>query len=376
MEDLKKIPSVTKDDIRNNTESICSIIGPKGYPVKTSGATGSPLKFYKDRVASAYSYATMYRGLQWHNVDVCDKEAYLWGIPIDRKERLLALLRDFILNRFREKKFNLTDEVFIEFFKKMQRCNPTLLSGYSSLLYEFALFLKKKNLPVESIKLKIIKYTAEMMYEFQWDCLKNVFDCPVIGEYGSAEIGVMAFQCVNKNYHVFNDCCVLEFEKSENDGLYEIVATNLNAKGFPFVRYRTGDLVDSPGFSRCQCGLPFPIMGKIIGRSADIVLTPEGKRIHCNIFSYIIKYLMKKGYHFDKILFVQENLSNLAVTINPLIVQNSKFQADLTSLINDKISPSMQIEIKPFLNEKNEQRGKLRYFISKLKEGDIPSRSK
>jgi phenylacetate-CoA ligase len=369
---LSKFPSVTKAQISHNLGNILTANGPKTYPVKTSGSTGSPLKFYKDRIASAYSYATMYRGLSWYGLDICDKEAYLWGIPLDRKERWLAHFRDVVLNRFREKEFALSEDVFRDFYKMMKKYRPKLLSGYSSFLYEFSLFINNNQLNVEPIRPKIIKYTAEMMYDFQRETIEKVFNCPVIGEYGSAEIGVIAYQCAKGNYHVFNDCCILEFEERE-DGLYEIIATNLIARGFPFVRYRTGDLVAKPVNSSCACGLPFPAIEPIIGRSADIVFTPERKRIHSNICSNIIKHLIKGGYSIDRFLFIQESVSQLKVLVSPFEAENLGFQIELTSLVHDKISPAMQVVIKPFSNyEHFEQRGKLRYFISKLKENDTP----
>lgn len=366
VEDLKKLPTITKADVRGNIEGLKSCSGPSLFSVKTSGSTGSPLKFYKDRTASAYSYAAMYRGLGWHGIDICEREAYLWGIPITRKERGVARLRDFVLNRFREKKFNMSDDVFADFYKKMKRRKPGLLSGYSTFLYEFSCFIKRNGLDVASIRPKIVKYTAEMMYEFQRECIEQVFECPVVGEYGSAEIGVMAFQCANRNYHVISDCCVLEFEAREDEGLYEIVATNLNARGFPLVRYRTGDLVETPGFSYCSCGLPFPVMGPMIGRSADMVITPEGKKIHCNIFSYIIKYLLEKNYDIEQLLFVQESTSLLTIKVPPAFYGNKNLEKEISDVIYERISPMLKVSYEKLIAEDKIRKGKLRYFISKI----------
>lgn len=366
VDDLKKLPTVTKEEIRKQVKSVLSKSGPKIYPVKTSGSTGSPLKFYKDRIASAYSYAAMYRGLQWHGVDICDKEAYLWGIPIKRIDRFTSKLSDFTLNRFREKAFNLSFEVNMDFYKKMVKRQPVLLSGYSSLLYEFALFIKKQDLPVDSIRPKVIKYTAEMMYEFQRELIESVFGCPVIGEYGSAEIGVAAFQCEHKKYHVVTDCCILEFEKIENSKFYEIIATNLNGLGFPIIRYRTGDLVESPSFTSCSCGLPFPILENIIGRCADILVTPEGQRLHCNIFSYIIKYLIGKGFPIEKLIFVQDTTSQLKVLLAPTMIDNEMLKKEISHLIADRISPGIHVSFDLLSNDEQIRSGKLRYFISNI----------
>ena len=372
LNDLAEFPKLTKDHIRQNLVSIPTQSGIKIFPVKTSGSTGEPLKFFKDRIASAYTYASMYRGLRWHGVDICSKEAYLWGIPINRKEKLIADIKDFLLNRFREKAFDLSDAVNYAFYTRMKKSKPALLSGYSSLLYEFARYIKANSLSTDDIRPKIIKFTAEMMYGFQRELLEKVFGCSVIGEYGSAETGVVAFQCPQQSYHVLTDCCCLELSALPSTSYYEIIVTNLNSYGFPLIRYQTGDLVQTDTISTCGCGLPFPVIPEIIGRSADIVETPEGRRVHCNIFSYIIKYLLSKGFAINKILFVQTNISTLLIYTPPSLLDDSFFKTEVVSLIHQRISPSLKIDFILYSRQAKKEPSKLRYFISeidKTKEG-------
>lgn len=362
---LGDLPILTKDDLRAHREEMISRDGIKVYSVKSSGSTGRPLKFYKDRIASAYTYAAMYRGLRWFGINYCDQEAYLWGIPIGRIDNLSAKVRDFLLNRFREKAFSLSDEVNYQFYNKIISKKPSLLSGYGTLIYEFARYVHKQKLDFQRPIMRAIKYTAEMMYDYQKDFASKVFRCPIVSEYGSAETGVVSFQCPQGGHHVMSDCALVEFKKDHHTGLFRVIVTNLNSYGFPIIRYDTGDLVETDIVSNCSCRLPFPIMGEIIGRSSDIVQTPEGTKVHSNIFSYIIKELMKSYGDIDQIRFTQRKVNEIAVEV--VAKQDIEgLKDDIVHLVQERLSPKMQVNFKRTSSLKRADSRKLRYFISEM----------
>jgi phenylacetate-CoA ligase len=367
IDDIKIIPILSKDILKRNISHLTSNKRITLYPAKTSGSTGQPLKFYRDRIATSYAYAAMFRGLRWHGVDLCDSEAYLWGIPIGRRDYYNARVRDFILNRFREKKFNLSDEVNQDFYDRMVRKNPRILSGYGSLIYEFAKYIQNKRLNSRQLHLKLVKYTAEMMFDYQRKFVSELFSCPVVSEYGSAETGIVAFQCPDGKYHVMNDCVCLEFEKDHFTGYYKIIITNLNSYSFPLIRYDTGDLVRSNHLTKCTCGLPFPVMDEIIGRSSDVVMAPDGKRIHSNIFSYIIKELIKKYDNIKQLRFIQTKLDELKVEMLTSLVENELLKVDIANLIHERISSKLRVTFDENYKNERTDTGKLRYFISELK---------
>lgn len=360
---LGDIPILKKEDLRAHREEMISSDGIKVYSAKSSGSTGRPLKFYKDRITSAYTYAAMYRGLRWFGINYCDREAYLWGIPLGRIDNISAKLRDFILNRFREKAFSLSDKVNYQFYKKIVSKKPPLLSGYGTLIYEFARYVHKQKLDFQRPIMRVIKYTAEMMYDYQRDFASKVFRCPVVSEYGSAETGIVSFQCPQGGHHVMSDCVLVEFKKDNYTGLFRVIVTNLNSYGFPIIRYDTGDLVKTECFSNCSCGLPFPIMNEIIGRSSDIVQTPEGKRVHSNIFSYIIKELMKIYANIDQIRFIQRNVNEIIVEVVAKKEING-LKDDIVHLVQERLSPKMQVNFKRTSSLKRSDSRKLRYFVS------------
>lgn len=365
---IKQIPILTKNDIIKYKNQMISLADIRVFPVKTSGSTGQPLKFFKDRVSSGYSYAAMYRGHGWFDVNYCETEAFLWGIPLGTIDYIRAKTRDVILNRFREKKFNLSDDVNNDFYRKIVKRNPKILSGYGTLIYEFAQYLERKHINGSEFNLKAVKYTAEMMYDYQREYIENIFSCPVVSEYGTAETGVVSFQCAKGSNHVMSDCVYVEFEKDPDTGFFRIIVTNLHATGFPIIRYDTGDLVKSDALGKCSCGLPFPIMDEIIGRSSDIVITPEGIRIHSNIFSYIIKELVKKYQVIDQLRFIQKNITEIEVEMVSG-TQDNNIKENIARLIGERISPSIKLTFKKRTDLERTKSGKLRYFISRISDG-------
>ena len=160
-ESLSSLPLITKTFLRNNLQQLTSTT-PTG-PVetaKTSGSTGVALKFPKSLKSSAMQLAAMYRGHLWHGVDVGAKEARLWGIPVTTKGRYKVHLTDFLLNRFREKEYNLTPEVLTDFCDRIRKKKPDYLMGYTSMVVEFAKYLENEGIDGSEFGFKMVKCTS------------------------------------------------------------------------------------------------------------------------------------------------------------------------------------------------------------------------
>jgi phenylacetate-CoA ligase len=64
----------------------------------------------------------------------------------------------------------------------------------------------------------------------------------------------------------------------EPGGTGHVVVTRLHAGASPLVRYRTGDLaVRASG--PCPCGRPGLVIARVLGRLADTLVTPTGRRL-------------------------------------------------------------------------------------------------
>ena len=101
--------------------------------------------------------------------------------------------------------------------------------------------------------------------------------------YGTADIGCLGYECVEKNgMHIPDDKIVEIVDPETGKQLRpgqagEIVATTFN-KVYPLVRFGTGDLsllTEAP----CPCGRTSPRLAKILGR-VDQVTKVRGLFIH------------------------------------------------------------------------------------------------
>ncbi|MFC1963382.1 hypothetical protein ACFLVL_02035 [Chloroflexota bacterium] len=81
VEDLQKLPILTKNDIRQNQSDLVAKDTSKRKSVltTTSGSTGEPLAFYTDMDAISINWAGIFRGWEWAGYRLGDKRATLAG---------------------------------------------------------------------------------------------------------------------------------------------------------------------------------------------------------------------------------------------------------------------------------------------------------
>ena len=102
------------------------------YIGQTSGSSGHPFYFAKDKYAHAISHAQWIRKYKQHNLNVDDKQARFYGVPASGLSRYKELFKDFLQNRTRFPVFDLSDRVLEEFFfnlklKSMSTYTATLV---------------------------------------------------------------------------------------------------------------------------------------------------------------------------------------------------------------------------------------------------------
>jgi phenylacetate-CoA ligase len=66
-----------------------------------------------------------------------------------------------------------------------------------------------------------------------------------------------------------------------------VVVTDLYNYAMPFVRYANGDRAVAGG--RCGCGRGLPLLSEIVGRQADMLTTPDGRRVSGLYFPHLLK---------------------------------------------------------------------------------------
>lgn len=96
--------------------------------------------------------------------------------------------------------------------------------------------------------------------------------------YGTAEVGLVATECpeVADGMHVLEGVLVEIVdpdtgEPTDAGAGGEIVLTELYREAQPWIRYRTGDVVEGVRNELCACGRSTPRLGRIVGRRSSIL---------------------------------------------------------------------------------------------------------
>ena len=103
---------------------------------------------------------------------------------------------------------------------------------------------------------------------------------PVVNEYGASELDLIAFQNPNDEWQVNSETLFVEILDENNQPVPygtegKIVITSLFNRAHPFIRYEIGDT----GILDEKSTLKKPILKKLIGRTNDVALLPNGKKL-------------------------------------------------------------------------------------------------
>jgi len=362
-DDIKRLPFLTKSELQENYKVMCTPLMKHKISIDhTSGSTGKPLVIFKDRDRSAFIRATMYRFYNMYGINIGDKQARFWGVPLVKSKELKEHLKDVVGNRIRLNAFKVNNENLNHFVKKLKRFKPKYFYGYPSLIYDFAKWIQQHNLKEKELKklnLSCIITTGEILYDFQRKMIEETFNCKVANEYGASEVGIIAFECRYGNLHINSDHIFLEVVSNKNYG--ELVVTELNNFYNPLIRYKIKDfgLIKT---INCKCGIKFPILAKLYGREVDFIVSPDNNYIYASVLTY--NFRLKKG--IKDFQAIQNKKDLLLIKIVP----DDNFDDDVLMFFRKKLTEALGNKIKiEFLKVEKitpDGSGKLRYFISNI----------
>ena len=277
LEDIQKLPFITKDDLRN-TYPFDLQAAPKEDWVEvhsTSGTTGIP-------TVAAYT----------------EKDLQIWGECVARGLASVGVKKDSIVNvaygfglftgghgaQYGAQKIgalavpmssgNTTKHMnFLKDFPADFLCCTPSYALYLAESFE------KEGLDPQSIPLKGGLYGAEKWTDDIRQKLENKFGISAQNIYGLTEVigpGVSTECHIKDGMHIAEDHFypeiidpdTLEVLPEGEEG--EIVFTSLTKTGMTVIRYRTKDIT-SLNYEKCECGRTNVRMSRITGRSDDML---------------------------------------------------------------------------------------------------------
>ena len=285
--DLAKLPMLTKDSIRANFDDIRAEGYPRSalLPSRTGGSTGEPLLFYSTKSAMYnHGYARVLRSMGWAGIRLGDRTVSVCLIrqPETGRERTLRRLNQRLQRTIEVETTSISEQTMPGIVQMLHRVRPRALGGYPSVIAHFASFIKDSGRPAPIVR--SILTGGEQLFEHQRELIREVFHSEPYSRYASHEAHEMAADCEeHSGLHVNAEDIVTEVVDDCGNPVPagqqgHILITCLHNYGMPFIRYENGD-TGSLATSSCPCGRGLPLLGTLLGRTADFVYTPSGKRV-------------------------------------------------------------------------------------------------
>ena len=365
--DLQRLPFLTKAEIRAHSDDFRH---PQAGPLarfNTGGSSGEPLVFYIGKERVSHDVAAKWRATRWWGVDIGDREAVVWGSPIElsAQDRVRAL-RDTLLRTRLLPAFEMSEAKLDGFVAQMRAQRPRMLFGYPSALSHIARHAEQRGVAMNDLGVRVAFVTSERLYDEQRATIERVFGCPVANGYGGRDAGFIAHQCPSGGMHLTAEDLIVEIIGGDGrpvpDGQPgEMVVTHLCTREYPFIRYRTGDMAVM-STQRCACGRGLPVLAEIQGRSTDFVVAQDGTVMHGLSLIYVLRDL--PGVEGFKI--VQESLALTRVQVVPGAGFGAAQEVAIVAGFRRRLGSGVQVQVERVEAIAPEKSGKYRYVISRV----------
>jgi phenylacetate-CoA ligase len=201
------------------------------------------------------------------------------------------------------------------------------------------------------LNLKVAFVAAEMLPESLRKTLEDKLGVILRQSYGTADIGSLGYECMEKNGMHLPDDKIVEITDPQTGRQVrpgeagEIVATTFS-KTYPLVRFGTGDLstlTDEP----CPCGRTSPRLVRILGRIDQLTKVravfvhpgqaDEVARRYPNIAAYRVVVTRERD----------QDIMTFQVELKDENVEKEKLKEDLKNTIRDVMKVRGDVEFVP-----------------------------
>jgi phenylacetate-CoA ligase len=347
LDDMRRIPFTTKQDLRDNypfgmfavpMDNIVRIHASSGTTGKPTvvGYTARDIKTWAELMARSLAAGGAGRGDIIHN-------AYGYGlftgglgvhygaeklgasvIPVSggNSKRQIVLMKDF---------------------------GPTILTATPSYALHLAEVAEEVGVLFKDLKFKYGIFGAEPWSENMREELEKKLSLTAVDIYGLSEVmgpGV-SMECheAKKGLHIFEDHFIPEIINPETGEVLpygsvgELVFTSITKEAFPVIRYRTRDIT-SLNPEPCICGRTHVRMSKVSGRSDDMLII-RGVNVFPSQIESVLMDFEGVEPHYQLIVDRVDNLDVLTVLVE---VGERLFSDEVKVLQNEEKKISKNIK--------------------------------
>lgn len=321
VDDIRRIPFTTKDDLRNNYP-----FGLASAPLEecvrlhsSSGTTGNPTVILHtqndlDEWANQVARNLWMVGLRPNDVfqNSSGYGMFTGGLGFQYGAERLGMLTVPAAagNSLRQ----------IKFMKDFGTTAVHAVPSYVTRLYEV---MQEQGVdPRKDTKLKVLAIGAEPHSEEQRQRIQNMLGVKAYNSFGMSEMcgpGV-GFECKEQNgLHFWEDYYIVEIVDPETlepvpDGeIGELILTSIKREAMPLLRYRTRDLTRVLGRG-CPCGRNHVRLDRMKGRSDDMMVL-RGVNIFPIQIEKILMQFKELASNYLITLTTDENNDNMTVEV-------------------------------------------------------------
>lgn len=305
------VPVMQKSDLQRPLKQRLSNSFSRGksYVGKTSGSSGHPFIFAKDRFCHALTWAEFIDRYQWIDINLNQSlQARFYGIPLDFYGNMTERFKDRVSLRRRFNVFDLSEKKMLEFLERFRKSDFDYINGYTSAIVLFAKYLEKHQFVLKEIcpSLKVCIVTSEKLFDNDRSLIERSFGVPVINEYGASEVGLISFENSRHEWIVNSESLFIEILDENNKVLPfgeegRIVITSLYNKAHPMIRYEIGDT----GTLSKNSTWKRPVLENLIGRTNDVARLANGKVVPGLTFYYVTKSIIEDAGSIKEFVIIQ-----------------------------------------------------------------------
>lgn len=366
----EEVPVMQKSDLQRPLKQRLSSTFNKAnsYIGKTSGSSGHPFIFAKDKFCHALTWSEFIDRYHWIGINLNQSlQARFYGIPLDFYGNLVERFKDRVSLRRRFNVFDLSEQKMITFLERFRKSPFDYINGYTSAIVLFAKYLEKHKFVLKEIcpNLKVCIVTSEKLFSEDKKLIESSFGVPVVNEYGASEVGLIAFENAEGEWIVNSESLFIEILDANNKILPfgeegRIVITSLYNKAHPMIRYDIGDTGTLTQTSTWKK----PLLKTLTGRTNDVAKLANGKVVPGLTFYYVTKSIIEDAGSIKEFVIIQTDTDHFKIEyvsekeFSPVQVQ--KILAAIEIFVGKNLT--VNFERKAIL--KRNKSGKLKQFTS------------
>lgn len=356
--DLIKLPILTKKSLQQNGEAF-RLRGRKPFMIQhTSGSTGTPLALHVNEYTYKMAMALLVDHEEFHGIPFGARRATFAGRMLKQANDMAPPFSRY--NRAENQRlyssYHLNEKTFPYYRDELNRFRPQEIIGYPSAIADLAAQYQQANSKPD-FQVTAIITNSETLLEWQRERIEAVFNCKVRDYYGTAEYVTFAGQDKNGVYQTNPAIGITEVVfDGANAHSGKVVATTLTNDLMPLLRYEIGDTATV--FDEHSQNVRQDRLQVVNGRIDDYIKTADGRLI--GRIDHIFKGL--EGIHEAQV--VQDSLTHCTIRV---VTQTPPEQFDRRKLIDNmrfRTGDSMEISIEFLPSIPRGANGKFRSVVS------------